>query len=101
LKTALRWPGLYAVDGGRIYLHKQAKWFLPIMLAYILVIMGSEIFKNYSLEDISRFYLSLTVTVAVLIVWGWMVSCTLKIYRLSIKLNAHTHSQSDADERNP
>ncbi|UFM72041.1 hypothetical protein LO739_23415 (plasmid) [Leclercia adecarboxylata] len=101
LKTVLRWPGLYAVDDGKIYLHKQAKWFLPIMLAYILTIMGSEILKNYSHEYISRFYLSLTVTVAALIVWGWMVSCTLKIYRLSNKLNAHTLPQSDADERNP
>lgn len=88
---------MYAVDECKIYLHKQAKWFLPIMLAYILTIMGSEILKNYSYEYISRFYLSLTVTVAALIVWGWMVSCTLKIYRLSNKLNAHTLPQSDAD----
>lgn len=101
LKAVLRWPGLYTVANGKINLHKQVKWFLPLMLAYIVIIMGSEIFKSYSHGDISRFYLSLTVTIATLTTWLWMVSCTLKVSRLSKKLNAHTVPQLDADDRNP
>lgn len=90
LKKLLRWPGLYTVADGKVYLRSQVKWSLPIMLAYILFIMGSEIFKSYSHKDISQFILSLTVTLATFLSWCWMFSCALKVSRLSKKLNAYT-----------
>ncbi len=57
LKTILRWPGLYNIDDGKIYLHSHLKWDLPLMLIVILTIMGSEVIESYSREDVSQLIL--------------------------------------------
>ena len=90
LKAILRWPGLYNIDDGKIYPHSHLKWDLPLMLIVILTIMGSEVIESYSREDVSQFILFLTVTLAALIPWFWVLSCTLKIFSISKKLNAYT-----------
>ncbi|MGI1696799.1 hypothetical protein [Escherichia marmotae] len=97
LKAVLRWPGLYDINDGKIYPHSHLKWSLPLMLIFILTIMGSEIIKSYSSEDVSQFIFFLTVTLATLIPWFWMLSCTLKIFGISKKLNTYVPPVIDAE----
>lgn len=67
------------------------------MLIFILTLMGSEIIKSYSREDVSQFIFFLTVILATLIPWFWMLSCTLKIFDISKKLNTYNPPVIDAE----
>ncbi|WP_238081070.1 hypothetical protein [Pseudescherichia vulneris] len=90
LKTVLRWPGLYILDEGKIHLRKQVKWFLPLMMVYLIFILGTDIVKNYATEDTYPFFLSLSVSIVAVSTWCWMITCALKVSGLSKKLNAYS-----------
>jgi len=93
LKTVLRWPGLYDPDKGEIHLHKHTMWILPLMFIYLAWVLVTSVMDSYSSSDFERFYLELTVSIAAMVVWFWMLLCAIKVFRISKELNAYHLTQ--------
>lgn len=89
LKTVLRWPGLYHLQKGEIHLRKQAIWILPLMFAYLSVVLTTGVINSLSSGNAPGFYLILTVSIAAMAVWFWMSACAIKVFRISKKLNTY------------
>ncbi|QJT78893.1 hypothetical protein [Kosakonia sp. MUSA4] len=89
LKSILRWPGLYDVDNGKITPHRHQYWAIPGMMLYLLLVMGTEIVKNYSKNDSTQFIITLIISFVAFTMWCWLAYCSLSIYTMSKRLNEY------------
>ncbi|WP_217550162.1 hypothetical protein [Pantoea sp. GbtcB22] len=90
LKAILRYQGMYTINDGKIYPHKFHKWLVPLVLIWLLIFIGAEIYRSSSQSDSMQILTDLFVFGVAFIVWCWVAVCALKVSSISKKLNAYT-----------
>lgn len=65
------------------------QWILPLMFVYLSVVLVSGVMNSFSSQDMHRFHLILTVSLATIAVRCWMTACAIKVFRISKELNAY------------
>lgn len=90
LKAVLRYQGMYTITDGNIYPYKFHKWLVPLVLIWLLIFIGVEIYKGSSQSVSIQILRPLFFFGVAFIVWCWVAVCALKISNISKKLNAYT-----------
>lgn len=95
LKAVLRYQGMYTIAGGNLYPHKFHKWLVPFVLMWLLLFIGTEIYRGSLQGDGVEILKSLFVFVVAFIVWCWVAACAMKISSISKNLNSYTPPENN------
>lgn len=94
-KAVLRYQGMYTIAVGNIYPHKFHKWLVPFVLIWLLLFIGTEIYRGSLKSDGVETLKSLFVFVMAFIVWCWVAACAVKISSISKNLNTYIPPAND------